>query len=433
MGIRQFKNERSFALQLADGFSILFKMHGNRSNVVIFENNAVSDVFKNSLEADTVLQVDSLDREIDWSFETFQKNHVNLQPLYFTFGKPVWRYLEESGFNDMSVDEKWVAVQRVRHTLENPRYYISALDHTIRLMLLQTGKIIKTLDDPLIAGNEFYYTYSQSAALLQEKNALLSSLRTRLAGSKSFYTKNQVKLSELSHDTNFKEWADLIMANLHLIKPHTEKITVPNFYNNDLPVEIKLKKLLSPQKNAEVYYRKAKNQQIEIDRLQQAILAKEQEIQSLEKQLIEVEATSDLKTVRRLTAETASDEGPKKQNLSLPYHEFLANGFTIWVGKNAQANDILTQKYSYKEDLWLHAKDVAGSHVLIKHQAGKNFPKEVIERAAQLAAYNSKRKHDTLCPVVVTPKKFVRKRKGDPAGAVVVEREEVILVEPKLS
>jgi predicted ribosome quality control (RQC) complex YloA/Tae2 family protein len=71
--------------------------------------------------------------------------------------------------------------------------------------------------------------------------------------------------------------------------------------------------------------------------------------------------------------------------------------------------------------------------VIIKHQSGKPFPKDVIERAAQLAAYNSKRKTDSLCPVSVTPKKFVRKRKGDPAGMVVVEREEVIMVEPRLN
>ena len=107
----------------------------------------------------------------------------------------------------------------------------------------------------------------------------------------------------------------------------------------------------------------------------------------------------------------------------------MHNGFRIWVGRNAQDNDVLTFRHSYKEDLWLHAKDVPGSHVLVKFQAGKKFPKDVIERAGQLAAYNSKRKTETLCPVSVTPKKFVRKRKGDPAGMVVVEKEEVILVD----
>ena len=90
----------------------------------------------------------------------------------------------------------------------------------------------------------------------------------------------------------------------------------------------------------------------------------------------------------------------------------------------------MLQTSSWKEDLWLHVKDGPGSHVLIKHQAGKTFPEKIIEAAAQLAAFYSKRKNEALCPVIYTPRKFVRKRKGDPPGAVVVEKEKVILVEP---
>jgi predicted ribosome quality control (RQC) complex YloA/Tae2 family protein len=67
---------------------------------------------------------------------------------------------------------------------------------------------------------------------------------------------------------------------------------------------------------------------------------------------------------------------------------------------------------------------------LIKYKAGKKFPKNVVEKAAQLAAYYSKRKTDSLCPVIVTPKKFVRKPKGALEGQVMVEREEVLLVKP---
>jgi predicted ribosome quality control (RQC) complex YloA/Tae2 family protein len=115
----------------------------------------------------------------------------------------------------------------------------------------------------------------------------------------------------------------------------------------------------------------------------------------------------------------------------LPYRETEFKGFIIRIGKSAADNDELTLKYSHKDDLWLHAKDVAGSHVIVKQQSGKEFSKDVIERAAQLAAFYSKRKGESLCPVAVTAKKFVRKRKGDPAGAVVVEKEKVILVEPK--
>ena len=104
--------------------------------------------------------------------------------------------------------------------------------------------------------------------------------------------------------------------------------------------------------------------------------------------------------------------------------------FDIWIGKNAKNNDLLTQKYAHKDDLWLHAKDVTGSHVIIKQQPGKNFPEPVIEKAAQLAAYFSKMRTDSLCAVIYTPKKYVRKPKGLPEGAVIVDKEKVLLVEP---
>ena len=98
------------------------------------------------------------------------------------------------------------------------------------------------------------------------------------------------------------------------------------------------------------------------------------------------------------------------------------------MGKNAKSNDELTLKHSYKEDLWLHAKDVPGSHVLIKHQAGKTIPISVIERAAGFAAYYSKRKTDTLVPVIYTPAKHVRKKKGAAPGQVFVAQEKVMMI-----
>ena len=106
-------------------------------------------------------------------------------------------------------------------------------------------------------------------------------------------------------------------------------------------------------------------------------------------------------------------------------------GFRILVGRNAKNNDELTFQYGYKEDLWLHAKDVKGSHVLIKYQSGQNFPKPVIRYAAELAGYYSGNKNANTCPVIYTPRKYVRKSKGLPAGAVMVDKEEIIFVNPR--
>ncbi len=106
-------------------------------------------------------------------------------------------------------------------------------------------------------------------------------------------------------------------------------------------------------------------------------------------------------------------------------------GWQIWIGKNANNNDLLTQKYAKKDDLWLHARDVAGSHVIIRKRSGMVFPKNIIERAAELAAFYSKRKTDTVCSVIVTQKKYVRKPKNMAAGKVIVDKEETLLVVPK--
>jgi len=429
--IRQFQNERSFALGMDSDTLLLFKMHGNRSNIVLFKNNSIDEVFRNNIDADSTINISALDRSIDWSYENFVANEAALQSCYFTFGKIIWKVLADQHFKTQTTKEKWTMIKQIIYEIENPTYYITEIGGSLFLSLLRYGTIKKEFNDPINAVNDFFYAHTHALAFTKEKSAALLLLRNHVQAGENYYEKTLHKLEEVEHNNNYKMWADLIMANLHQLKAGEEKTTLQNFYT-DQPTTIKLKKDLSPQKNAEVYYRKAKNQHLEIARLQQALKIKTKAIEKLRSQILQIENTDDLKSLRGVINNLGLLNESKQEKEPLPFHEFVHNGFKIWVGKNAKSNDALTLRYSYKDDLWLHAKDVAGSHVLIKYQSGKPFPKDVIERAARLAAYNSKRKNETLCPVSVTSKKFVRKRKGDPAGAVVVEREEVILVEPKL-
>lgn len=430
ISVKQFKNERSFALNFENYFSLLFKMHGNRANIILFENRNVIELFKNSIQTDKEIDLTMLDRVIDWSYENFVANQDKLNQTYFTFGKVVWEYLNENNFQSKTIEGKWHAFHDVINLLEKPKFYNTEIKNTLALSLLPYGNIQKVHVTPIKAITDFYYAFTQTFALTKERTAAVSNLRSQFQNSQHYFDKTSVKLTELKNENNYKVLADLIMANMHLILPRTEKVTLQNFYTNQ-PVEIKLKRDQSPQKNAESYYRKSKNQQIEESRLQQALDIKEKELVDLTEKIQALEKAADLKTLRSLVIKFGLHVQKEKQLEPLPYHEFEFNGYRIWVGRNAQSNDSLTLKYTFKEDLWLHAKDVLGSHVVVKYQAGKVFPKDVIERAAQLAAYHSKRKNESLCPVVVTPKKFVRKRKGDPAGMVIVEREEVIMVEPK--
>ena len=429
-GIRQFSNERSFAMLLENENALVFKMHSARANILWFAGERVQEVFRNNFQADFELRLNNLDRAIDWSYENFLQNQSNLQSVYLTFGKPVWNYLNEHHFDELDRENKWRLLQDTRNCLEKPDYFLLEKEGAFVFSLLPSDNTVKTFTEPMEAINEFFIRRVSTAAFQKEKLHLLTHVQGKLKQGKSFLDKTRQKLLALEGDVHYQQWADLIMANLNKIHPGLENIEVENFYDDLRPVLIKLKKGLSPQKNAEVFYRKAKNQVIEINTLKESIQRKENEMNQLGDWRSALQMTDDLPSLKRISIILLKQTPDKQIKQSLPYHEFEFKGFKIWVGKNASANDTLTLKYSYKEDLWLHAKDVAGSHVLLKFKAGKPFPKEVIERAAGLAACYSKRKNETLCPVAVTPKKFVRKRKGDPAGAVVVEREEVLLVAP---
>lgn len=420
------ENERCIIIQLEDNFTLLLKMHGNRANVILFRNDVTITLFRSHLKSDLILTLSTLNRKLDFSEQTFWEQLSNLPAYYFTFGKVVWQYWDTKtkGLHDKDL---WLEFQRLLQELESPTYYLIEYSNKLHLSLLPVGTILKQFDNPEEALNLFFTQYIYREAFSSQKSKQLKVLHDQIKAGQNYIHKNQQKLKELQQDKHYQFWGDLLMANLQAIHPGLSKITLTSFYDNQ-PIEIKLKPDLSPQKNAEVFYRKSKNQLIEITQLQKAIDGKTIDLEKLKHKLNEVEAISDLKQLKQTEHQTT----PKQKNVILPYHEFEYKGFRIWVGRNAEANDELTLKLAYKEDLWLHAKDVAGSHVIIKHQSGKTFPKDVIERAAQLAAYNSKRKTDSLCPVAVTPKKFVRKRKGDPPGAVVVEKENVIMVEPKL-
>ena len=427
--VRQFNNERAFALDLEDQTSLIFKMHGNFANVLFSKGNRMEEIFRNHLQSDLEIKVTDLDKSVDFSKENFHKNLHRLNTVFFTFGKVVFEYLKEEGLDHLDEEGKWKLLSETIQHLEKPKYYIIERSGSLIFSLLPTGKILEEFDDPVMAINFFAGKKIRDQFFYDEKSEFLHELNARLKSNENYVLKNKQKLFELGQDHHYQLWADLIMANLQSIKQGQGKISLNSFYDGK-PVEIKLKSELTPQKNAEVFYRKSKNRQIEIDKLKESVSQKRIEIEKLNSLHSLIEDVQDIKNLRHLIEQSGLAKKSSVQTEPLPYREFEFKNYKIWVGKNAEANDKLTLKYSYKEDLWLHAKDVAGSHVLIKHQSGKNFPKDVIEYAASIAAFYSKRKNESLCPVAFTPKKFVRKRKGDPAGAVVVEREDVILVEP---
>ena len=114
-------------------------------------------------------------------------------------------------------------------------------------------------------------------------------------------------------------------------------------------------------------------------------------------------------------------------------HYLIEKKYHVFVGKDSVNNDLLTIRFAKQNDFWFHARSVSGSHVVLRIENTKEVvPKNILKKAASLAAYHSKAKTAGVVPVSYTFKKYVIKRKGQPTGQVSLLRENVLLVKPEI-
>ncbi len=428
--IRLFENERAFAFEFDEGYQLTFKLFGNKSNLVLFKGEDIIEVFRSELKNDFTL-TRNLDRPINQEFDQFRQAGGNYKKLFPTFGIRVRQFLENREYGNKNIDEQWSLIQETLTLLEQPDFYVTESDD-IHLTLLPDGSS-SHFRDPVKALNYFFQHYFMTGLLQKEKSAIVRQLEKQISGAEKYLKKVYAKLDDLTSGNSYRQQADLLMAHLHDLNKGEKKVVLPDFYNPEKLVEITLNPRLSIQDNATHLYQKAKNQHLEVEQAERNIASKEAALSAARKHLELIGETDGIRELRKYLEDAGLTKvRTGRQEQKLPYRELTISGFVVRIGRSAKGNDEMLQKHSYKEDIWLHAKDVSGSHVLIKHQPGKTIPAPVIEKAASLAAYYSKRKNDSLCPVIVTPRKYVRKRKGDPAGLVVVDREEkVLLVVPE--
>lgn len=428
----QHLNERSFYLKLSGGLLLLFKLFGNRSNIILYQDSEPLDLLHNKFASDADLDPLQMDRPLAQNYEAFAAAQGNIRKVYPTFGDIPAAYLAERNYSEQPLEVQWELVQSMLEVLEAPeQYYIIRLDGKLRLSLLDIGEVLHTYTDPLEALNYYTRFYLSETGFERQYEQAKQQLERKRHVTQAVLEKSEQKLQELRHDRSYSQTADVLMANLSNISPRATEVELYDFYTDQQRVYT-LKQNETPQKQAERLYRKAKNQHVEVKQLEQKTERKLEELIVLEdalQALAEVRDNRQLKNFLRDYSHLLSTKQQEQQEI--PFRVFETEEYKILVGKSAKNNDELTQRHSYKEDIWLHAKDVSGSHVIVKHQAGRTIPTTVLEKAAQLAAYYSKRKNDSLCPVMYTPKKWVRKPKGAAPGAVVVEREKVLLVKPE--
>lgn len=249
-------------------------------------------------------------------------------------------------------------------------------------------------------------------------------------------------LASASQAEQYRIFGELITTNIYRIKQGQKELIAENFYDPQSPrVTIPLDPERSPAANAQVYFKRY-NKAKKSARQAAVHLAKNREdLDYLESVLQSVTQAQNIEDLQQLTQELEKTgyirkSKPHQENTkentyqSRPFSFNSFNGYLIYVGKNNTQNDFLTLKVAKPDDLWLHVKDLPGSHVVICKKDKKEIPLPDLKEAALLAAYFSKGKESSNVPVDYTLVKHVRKPKGARPGMVVYEHHNTLYVTP---
>lgn len=286
----------------------------------------------------------------------------------------------------------------------------------------------------------FYTTRVETAELTQLKNTLRRALDKQLARVMKKQELQQETLREAEHAHTWRRLGELITANLHLLKPDSAAAEVVDYSDPELStVTVQLDPTLTPIENAQAMFKKYHKAKKSLDITLEQLRKTEAERDYLLETLTHVDLATDLDVLKEIQVELeregylpAPPKASRRSHLpaSGPDRYRLPDGTEILVGRNNRQNDLLTFKLAAPGDLWFHAQQVPGSHVVLK--AAGEPTDEALLVAAVLAAQHSQVKDSAKAAVDYTYRRHVRKPSGAKPGFVIYDSFQTIIVDPQM-
>lgn len=257
--------------------------------------------------------------------------------------------------------------------------------------------------------------------------------------------KNEKKIEKLKETLNeaeqaeiYQKYGELLTAHLHLIKKGKTEAQVVDYYDeNASTITIPLDPKKSPAENAQSFFKKYHKLKNSVEIVKEQIENAKEEIAYFEQllTLLENASPNDVAEMREELIEEGylkkqiQETKKKKKDEKRALEKYVSSaGIDIYVGKNNKQNEYLTHRFARPNDIWLHAKEIPGSHVVIKSE---NPDKKTLKEAAMLAAYFSKAKHSSNVPVDYTKIRYVKKPSGAKPGFVIYRNETTLYVTPE--
>ncbi len=290
-----------------------------------------------------------------------------------------------------------------------------------------------------------YFFYNRESSNMVKQKAMPLQRTVHAALDKALLKKKKLgeDLIAAENSDKYRLFGELLTANIHLVQAGAKRVTVTNYYDGQ-PIEIPLDEKLSPAKNAQRFFKKYSKAKTAIHEKQAQLEDNEKDILYLESVLHSINSAGtedELDLIREELQQTGyvrfrSKPGiRKKKNKPSPIEYTLNDGTKVFVGRNNNENDWLTMKFASKVDVWMHTKDIPGSHVIIRLDDGRtvdDLPADIIYEAASIAAYHSKAQNSSQVPVDYVPIRYIKKPNGSKPGYVIFTHNMTVYVDPKL-
>ena len=275
----------------------------------------------------------------------------------------------------------------------------------------------------------FYANRDFAYRIVQKTQDLIKLINQNI---ESFIRTKDIQMQTLRSIKNRDELrlkGELLTANIYSIKKGMTTVELPNYYSeNQELVAIELDSNKTPSENAQKYYKAYNKAKRTFEALKDQIKSNDEELAYLESVLTSVNNCTDEQDVKEIRRELREEgyvkkvknQKDKSKKHSVPLHFISQDGFDIYVGKNNIQNDELTLKFARPRDIWMHTKNIPGSHVIIVAN-GHTIPDTTLNEGAMLSAFYSKAKNSSKVPVDYTEKKNVKKPNGSKPGFVIYE------------
>lgn len=281
----------------------------------------------------------------------------------------------------------------------------------------------------------FYHNNSLRDRINQKASGFKKILTTKLNRLTNKYLAMNDELLNNQSKEDLKIFADLLSINIYKLQKGMDKVTVENIYDNMQEIEISLDEKKSPRENIEAYYKKYKKLKTADEIIKTELPKIEEEMKYIKQILETIEIITELNELSEIEEELISlgyvkknKKNKQKLEKSKPYVFETDSGALIYVGKNNLQNENLTLKFANKNDIFFHAQDVPGSHVILR---GSNLTEDDYKIAGFLAGYYSYFKNEGYANVDYTEKKHIRKAKGTGLGMVYYDNFKTLFIDFK--